>query len=690
MGHAADRQFTFRAPEQDPEDLERCSGAWTPDTATAADGYSSDGSAYDACARQGSHSEQGYGAVHYHHHVHHHHYHTAPRHLHRSRHLHADPAAADTPLASTPSLLPQDPLTWMSAPAAAAMSGGGMSAEERAHEGASSAWMAELLDAHGVGQEWTQAAAETEVARRWSQRRHTFASSVPPDDDDASGRYNPHWDDMLTFRQTRVPRERAWSGSDASADRAAAAIAAAADPARGKGWRLLPMATHAAGRSLCLTVLPVAVVVLWCSVPLRTDRVVPDDPSSPDDPQEKLNFWFFLLFYYGLYNAVALTLVTQIFHVYSLTWWPRSMSGLAANVTSWMFSMLLGALVYLLDTGIERDPLTWTALTLLTLLLPVAVSFAIIQRHHRRSVRQRHGWPAASAASADDPRRHLLRPLIATSVEWRTPASYRRFLWFCSSFLLWYAALAAGEYLAYVYIDTLPHTTKDGFYYVYSWIATVNVLSAAASWVVTTKIRSWPLQYIYSLYFFTTYFIFYRNLFARLQNPEQVVLLQLGSSMWVVLIYPLRMARPVFRALAFVLRWSDDYTYDTYVRQLGRTFFLRNKAENATMLGFICWVSVLHFGPNSRHYPYFRFEPKDDEFNYEYSLTIRASVYVWASELLASRVVRFIFRHVYALDVGAEAVSDFRRYPHVVPVLVLVTVHVLQNILFGMIRLDFA
>ncbi|KAI9504043.1 hypothetical protein BX070DRAFT_200992 [Coemansia spiralis] len=434
------------------------------------------------------------------------------------------------------------------------------------------------------------------------------------------------------------------------------------------------MAANTVGRSLCLTMLPVAVVLLWCSVPLKTDAVL----SGGGEEKEKLNFWFFLFFYYGIYNAVALALVTQIFHVYSLTWWPRSMSGVMANVISWLFSTLLGALVYLLDTGIERDPLTWTALTLLTLLLPVAISFATIQRHHRRSRRQHVG--------VDDEQ----RPLMATSTEWRTPASYRRFLWFCSSFLLWYAALAAGEYLAYIYIETLPHTTKDGFYYVYSWIATVNILSALASWVVTTKIRSWPLQYIYTLYFFTTYFIFYRNLFARLQNPEQVVFLQLGSSLWVVLIYPLRMASPVYRILASICRWGDDYSYETYVRQLGRAFFLRTKAENATMLGFLCWVTILHFGPNSRHYPYFKFEPKDDEFNYEYGLTMRASIFVWASELAAGRIVRFIFRHAYGLNIGSEAVYDFRRYPHVVPVMVLVTIHVLQNILFGMIHLDFS
>ncbi|KAJ2701215.1 hypothetical protein H4R19_005424 [Coemansia spiralis] len=279
---------------------------------------------------------------------------------------------------------------------------------------------------------------------------------------------------------------------------------------------------------------------------------------------------------------------------------------------------------------------------------------------------------------------------MATSTEWRTPSSYRRFLWFCSSFLLWYAALAAGEYLAYVYIETLPHNTRDEFFYVYSWIAIVNVLSLVAGWVVTAKIRSWPLQYIYTLYFFTTYFIFYRNLFARLENPEQVVFLQMGASLWVVAIYPLRMARWVYRILAFVCRWGDDYSYEAYARQLGRTFFLRCKAENATILGFLCWVTILHFGPNRRHYPFFRFEPISNEPSYEYSLTVRASIYAWASEFVASRVVRCMFRWFYDHNISSEAVHDFARYPHVVSAMVLVTIHVLQNIVFGTIHLNFS
>ncbi|KAJ1820413.1 hypothetical protein LPJ60_003221 [Coemansia sp. RSA 2675] len=649
--------FTFRAGEQKPllsrdasaPDIERYSQPWdTTQTPTE-----------EACSTKADdddHDAGGPSAVgshfHHHYHCHHHHYHVGTKHGARRRY----PVPPDDPPQSLDTaalhLAPElDPLTWHS-------SNQSVSAGTQGN-----AWLAEILGAHGVGQEW----GAEDVARRWSQRRNTLDSAV---EEDEFSRYNPHWDDMITFRQTRVrvPRERAWSGSEASF---------ASEAPLDRGWRLLPMATNSLGRLLCLTVLPVAFVLAWCAVPLRTDVVV-----VGGEPVERLNFWFFLFFYYGTYNAVALMLVTQIFHVYSLTWWPKSMSGVLANVISWLFSTCLGALVYLLDTGIEKDPLMWTSLTLLTLLLPVVISFVSIQRHHRKSASSRRQNRRQAATEE--------QPLMATSTEWRTPSSYRRFLWFCSSFLLWYAALAAGEYLAYVYIDTLPHTTKDGFYYVYSWIATVNILSGTASWVVNTKIRSWPLQYIYTLYFFMTYFIFYRNLFARLQNPEQVIFLQLGSSLWVVFIYPVRMAKWVYRIMAYFCGWGEDYPYETYVRQISRTFFLRNKAENATMLGFLCWLTILHFGPNSKHYPYFQFEPENDEFRYEYSLTLRASIYVWISELLSSLIVRSLFRWIHKQDTGEETVLDFRRYPHVVPVMVLVTIHVLQNILFGMIHLDFS
>ncbi|KAJ2171174.1 hypothetical protein GGH16_003001, partial [Coemansia sp. RSA 560] len=443
-----DGKFTFRADRASLDEWD------APDTNTIGDSY----------------RDTEPQSANYHHHVHHHYHYLMGKPASGA----ATPRRRYAPIDSEPE--DQDPLTlWHST-----------HAQTGETASASSAYMEDLLTAHGIGQEWAASTVRRPTA--------LTSSSVP---DDEFRRCNPHWDDMITFRQTRVrvPRERAWSATSETMSHMSASGV--------ERNRLLAMATHTIGRTVCLTVLPVTFVVAWCSVPLRTNVVWTTGESN-----EKLNFWFFLVFYYGAYNAVALALVTQIFRVYSLTWWPRGMSGVLANVTSWVFTTMLGALVYVLDTGVERMPMTWTSLTLLTLLLPVVVSFGIIQRHHQHT-------------SHDEQ-----RPLMATSTAWRTPASYRRFVWFCSTFLLWYAALAAGEWLASVYIDTLPHTTSDEFFYVYTWIAIVNILSLAAGWVVSAKVRSWPLQYVYTLYFFTTYFIFYRNLFARLENPEQVVLLQ--------------------------------------------------------------------------------------------------------------------------------------------------------------------
>ncbi|KAJ2301282.1 hypothetical protein H4R23_006025, partial [Coemansia sp. Cherry 401B] len=419
-------EFTFRAQ-----------GWESPETATVADTASvqasddDDGGGGSAAGARGGH--------YYHHHVHHHyHYHVAKA----ARRRHDAGEASDVESAAGLGL-EQDPLTlWHSAHAG---SGGGADSD--------TAWMAGILSAHGAGREWADSAGSAERARR-----ATALTTSSLADDAEAARLNPHWDDMITFRQTRARRERsrAWSAVSSSSQAGAAADAGRA--------RLAGLAARAGGRTLVLTVAPVAVVVAWCAVPLRTDAA---------GGAERLNFWFFLVFYYGTYNAVALALVTQIFRVYALTWWPRAVSGVLANVASWLGALALGALAHALGTGVERHPMAWTALTLLTLLLPVAVSFVVIQRHHRRTLARRAAAPNEQ------------RPLMATSAEWRAPASYRRFLWFCASFLLWHAALAAGEYLASAYIDTLPHSTRDELFYVYLWIFIVNALSLAAGWVVS-------------------------------------------------------------------------------------------------------------------------------------------------------------------------------------------------------------
>ena len=41
-------------------------------------------------------------------------------------------------------------------------------------------------------------------------------------------------------------------------------------------------------------------------------------------------------------------------------------------------------------------------------------------------------------------------------------------------------------------------------------------------------------------------------------------------------------------------------SWEEYVEGVGLAFYLRNLAQNATMLAFLGWVSILHFGPNQR------------------------------------------------------------------------------------------
>ncbi|KAJ2493216.1 hypothetical protein GGI11_009032, partial [Coemansia sp. RSA 2049] len=324
MPHGRDGQFTFTVPEQQQKqqhqqrvqsqqheaDAEHfATAAWasapqTPDTAsTAAIDYLSGESADESDSHKHTHND-GYGAVLHHQHNHTHNHNHSHQHFHfylgpaqRRRHLHhhatqsPPPAPASAHQSAADLCEPQDPLTWLLAASA--------SAPAPAPSSLSSARVAELLEAHGVGQQGWGSAADADTARRWSQRCHTLASSsgAAADEDDEFGRNDPHWDDMLTFRQTRVrvPRERAWSGaasvsasvsasaSEASPERSSSSSSFSAGGGGGRWWRLLPMATSAAGRAVCFTALPVCAVVAWCAVPLKTGAA------------HKLDFWFFLV-----------------------------------------------------------------------------------------------------------------------------------------------------------------------------------------------------------------------------------------------------------------------------------------------------------------------------------------------------------------------------------------------------------
>lgn len=77
------------------------------------------------------------------------------------------------------------------------------------------------------------------------------------------------------------------------------------------------------------------------------------------------------------------------------------------------------------------------------------------------------------------------------------PRSYRRFLWFLVTLTLSLLVLLIGQAFATVYLSTLPHGNIDGLTYVWTWIATCNILNAASNWVLQTKVRSRALVFVF-------------------------------------------------------------------------------------------------------------------------------------------------------------------------------------------------
>jgi len=159
-------------------------------------------------------------------------------------------------------------------------------------------------------------------------------------------------------------------------------------------------------------------------------------------------------------------------------------------------------------------------------------------------------------------------------------------------------ALIAGQGYASVYLSTLPHTGLDGTAYVTFWMTTVNVLAVATHWILEEKVKSRALLFVFKYYYFLVYFIFYRNLFARLQSLDQFAFVQLLSSFWVCIWYPFSMTSVCHRITQYFN--PEPKSWEEYVESVGLAFYLRNLAQNTSMLAFLGWVSILHFGPNQR------------------------------------------------------------------------------------------
>jgi len=189
-------------------------------------------------------------------------------------------------------------------------------------------------------------------------------------------------------------------------------------------------------------------------------------------------------------------------------------------------------------------------------------------------------------------------------------------------------------------------------------------------------------------YFMLTYQTYVRALYARLRSPSQFIILQIFSSTGLVIISPIMMTR-LFHKILTILGLSG-LTYETYQKLQTRNLFIRFLAENTSMATFLGSILVLHFGANKEVYPYFAFDKAEDEtLQYDFNLTFYASMVTWGCELVASLVVRGLIALFFSIDVGLEGKLDLAVWPELLPTSVAVILHVLQNMLFSIIRLQF-
>lgn len=188
-------------------------------------------------------------------------------------------------------------------------------------------------------------------------------------------------------------------------------------------------------------------------------------------------------------------------------------------------------------------------------------------------------------------------------------------------------------------------------------------------------------------YFMLTYQTYVRALYARLRSPTQFISLQILSSAGLIIVTPLLMSAPFHWFLSFI--GVNSQSYGTYQKICIRNVFIRFLAENASMLAFLGSVVVLHFGANKGVYPYFAFDGTDETEDYDFNLTFYASSITWACELTTSFIVAGLIRWIYKVSVVTEGKLDFIVWPELLPTCVAVMLHVLQNMLFSIIRLQF-
>ncbi|WVQ72023.1 hypothetical protein IAR50_001567 [Cryptococcus sp. DSM 104548] len=480
-------------------------------------------------------------------------------------------------------------------------------------------------------------------------------------------------------------------------------------------------------RHFVLVVLPCLTVWIWVALPFPVsdpykDNPFPDIPTWPKKPSDDggdagddgepetrlpldVNFYFFLFWYFGyafapekshesraltafrsMYLAAALLFITNLFSLYRLNWWPSRLGGKFSYALSWSITLVIGLLAHHLNffylrkrwDGSERGDVDWerktfwVGLSFLSMLLPAIACFSKLKRDKRHTYR--HPIPA------------VYQTFFGQAFSRRFPASWNRFLWFMACLMVACFSLIAGQAYASLFLSTLPHTSLDAGTWVWSWVITVQILGQISIFILSTKVRSRALLFIYRLFFQLVYHVFYRNLFARLRSPQQFATVQLLSSISTIIIFPVQMSRPWHKMLQVLVGYPNPW--EDHVESVAMGFFCRGLAQNVTMAGFLGWLSILHFGPNSQIYPFFRFHPTPED-PYTFTLTFIASCAVWALELVSSFIARQIMSFAWGVNVSEIGREEIKEYPELVPACGWASVHVSMNILLFLIKLNF-
>ncbi|KAF3935328.1 hypothetical protein ABW19_dt0207828 [Dactylella cylindrospora] len=471
-----------------------------------------------------------------------------------------------------------------------------------------------------------------------------------------------------------------------------------------------------------------------------TEDTTPPADNTPGHGKAlvEIHFWFFLFIYYGFYLLMGLFYMTSLFNLYNMNWWPARLGGPFTYLLSWSISVAIGIPIYYFIRPVAHLNITWILLTFITMCLPAVIAFVVLHAEDRHSSLRYHqpsayvdatsagsrpenpedtegldglegGEPTEatsllsygniftrsrsnSATSSDSfPHRRNIRTRLVRQIRRRTrwiPYSYIRFLWFCAAILLGLVAFVLGELYAEIYLKTLPHSNKETVIYVYSWVGTILALDGITGWILGAQVQSYPLEFVFKLYFSLTYYTYIRTLYARLRSPSQFAILQLISSTIVLILQPIYISQPFHRLLTYLN--LSGISYGEHVKTTGRSFFLRGISENVSMLAFLGWIVILHYGPNREVYPYLSFRDQDVlQDGYTFELTFFASLVTWALEIISSWAVRRVFWLGWEFGVTGEGKRDLVDFEGLLVASVAGMVHALMNMLMSIIRLKF-